>query len=141
MKPRKSWDCIVIFRASWLSSISFVWHLKVFWIPTLRKSFTMTLQQVASLVYRHSTIPYTNSSAFGWACSIKKGSPVNDHQLCCIALESVWFLYWTLSPVIQYFNTPISSSLAPTTCISFLVSSSERFPPALVNLKSTFTCK
>ena len=54
-------------------------------------------------------------------------------------LRPVTALYCTLRPVIQNLRSGLSSSLAPTTCRSFCVSSSERPPPALVNLNSTFT--
>ena len=66
---------------------------------------------------------------------------VGDCQLTVllIADDSMWFLYWTLSPVIQNLRTALSSPSAPTTCRSLLVSSSDRLPPAFVKRNSTFT--
>ena len=60
------------------------------------------------------------------------------HHLC-LEEARMCVLYCTLRPVIQNLRSGLSSSLAPTTCRSFCVSSSERPPPALVNLNSTFT--
>lgn len=52
-------------------------------------------------------------------------------RICC--------LYCRLRPCIQNLRRGVSSSLAPITCISFLVSSAVLLPPALVNLNLTFT--
>ena len=66
---------------------------------------------------------------------------VGECQLTVLLMadDSMWFLYWTLSPVIQNLRTALSSPCAPTTCRSLLVSSSDRLPPAFVKRNSTFT--
>ena len=67
------------------------------------------------------------------------GSPLFGGGQLCLEEARMCVLYCTLRPVIQNLRSGLSSSLAPTTCRSFCVSSSERPPPALVNLNSTFT--